>query len=113
MIFCNGFNTGITTCFSSGGGAEEKALSPGSPPQGVAAITVFPNPVVDRLWINGPKLADHDYSVQLFSASGSLVKTFAINGTNAIDVSRLPAGLYLVAVLEDGERVALERVVKL
>ena len=56
-------------------------------------ITVFPNPAKDRITIKG---LDHSEIANIFNATGQLVMTVTGEEGNEIDVSDLPAGLYLV-----------------
>lgn len=74
-------------------------------------LEVFPNPVTDVLWV---KMAQEtDYELAVYSASGQLMLTQ--NGSGAelerVDMAGLPAGVYWVRVMFDGE-MAQARVVK-
>ncbi|WP_435524693.1 T9SS type A sorting domain-containing protein [Chryseobacterium indoltheticum] len=58
-------------------------------------ITLFPNPVQDRLYIKATE--DKDYYFQIYNAAGQMVKSgkFENNFTN---VSGLVGGIYLVRI---------------
>lgn len=58
-----------------------------------AHVTVFPNPAKESIAING---LGHGETVNIFNATGQLVKTVTIDAGNEIDVSNLPSGLYLI-----------------
>jgi hypothetical protein len=55
-------------------------------------VQVFPNPVSGILHINGLK----DATIRLFSANGNEVMSFERFSGNSIDVSSLPAGIYIL-----------------
>lgn len=60
----------------------------------IPSIQVYPNPVTNTLNINGMKDAD----VKLFSASGEQVLSLSKFSGSTIDVSNLPAGIYIMNV---------------
>ncbi|MCX2681245.1 S8 family serine peptidase [Galbibacter sp. EGI 63066] len=63
-------------------------------------ISVYPNPTVDYITING--LAEGNDAYQIANASGTVVATG--NGYNKnIDVSNYPSGLYVLTVREGGK----------
>jgi hypothetical protein len=71
-------------------------------------VQVFPNPVSEVLSISGLKDAD----VRLFSANGGEVMTFTHFSGNSIDVSSLPAGVYIMNVTtSEGGLVARKKIV--
>ncbi|QLE01230.1 S8 family serine peptidase [Galbibacter sp. BG1] len=66
----------------------------------IKRISVYPNPTVNSIEING--LTATNDAFQIYNASGSLVNSG--NGFNKmIDVSNLPAGMYIVSVQQDGK----------
>jgi transglutaminase/protease-like cytokinesis protein 3 len=60
-------------------------------------LQVYPNPVVnEELIVNNEELKAGD-KIEVYSPSGTLLKTFAATGAkSAIDLSALPAGMYVV-----------------
>jgi hypothetical protein len=69
-------------------------------------IEIFPNPTTDEIRLTNVQ-AD---AVQVYDNTGWLVKTVAQPG-NSLDLSSMPAGLYLLKITESGE-VYSARVVK-
>ena len=55
-------------------------------------LAIYPNPANDNIRING---LDKDTEVSIYNAMGVMVKTVVINGNDEINVSELPAGLYI------------------
>ena len=58
-------------------------------------ISIFPNPVRDALTLLN---LGKSTSAQIYALDGRLVKTFEITEGETVDVSALPAGLYLLKV---------------
>ena len=70
-------------------------------------VFVYPNPASDKLCINLSKKAE--YKARFLNIAGQTIlnlETFSDNAT--IDLSKVPAGLYIVEVIElkTGERVS-------
>ena len=59
-----------------------------------AEISVYPNPVRDRVVIEGIEVAE----VEVYNTLGQMVKT--IQGTNEISVADLPQGVYLLRIAD-------------
>ena len=57
-------------------------------------VKLYPNPTKDIIKIEGIEVAE----VQVFNAFGQMVKT--IQGTNEINVSDLPQGVYLLRIMD-------------
>ena len=57
-------------------------------------IALYPNPVRDRVVIEGIEVAE----VEVYNALGQIVKTF--QGTNEITVADLPQGVYLLRIAD-------------
>ena len=71
-------------------------------------VTITPNPANDRMTIT----TDYDHgraSVRIVNAQGVKVKGFSMSGSATIDVSDLPAGVYLVHVI--GGQVVTKKVI--
>jgi len=65
------------------------------------AVTVYPNPANDVLYING---IEKYTEVSIYNAIGALVKVVSVNGNEAINVSELAAGLYIARFGENSVR---------
>ena len=78
--YCRGFTT-----------EEYDAVATQKAPE----IQIYPNPVADVLHIQGVDAVE----VQVFNTLGQVVKT--VRGTNAINVSDLPVGTYLLRISTD------------
>lgn len=66
-------------------------------------VTVYPNPVNDKLFLNFKK--DAKYSVQIFDMNGKLVADYSVeqmkNNKQYLSVENLAQGLYTVKILEN------------
>ena len=67
-------------------------------------ITLYPNPAKEKVTIEGLEAAE----VQVFNAFGQLVKT--IQGTNEINVSDLPQGVYLLRITDAEGKVYTNKI---
>ena len=56
------------------------------------AIAIYPNPAKDNIHING---IEKETEVNIYNVTGALVKKVVVNGAEEINVSELPAGLYM------------------
>ncbi|WP_417443381.1 S8 family serine peptidase [Joostella sp.] len=66
----------------------------------ITRISVYPNPTVDNIMING--LSETNDAYQIYNATGNIVASG--NGYNKrINVSNFPTGLYVVRVQENGK----------
>jgi len=83
-----------------------------------SGLRILPNPVTDRLTIEvSPhhEFAHRPVDVELFSARGSSVHRSQLerSGTTTIDLSDIPAGIYLVRLTTDGvvwgEKIEVKR----
>jgi hypothetical protein len=62
-----------------------------------APVLLYPNPAARQLYVRTPEALP--VSLAFFNVKGSLVATYQVRGDGAaVDVSALPAGLYLVRV---------------
>ena len=59
-------------------------------------VMVFPNPASSTLYFSGAPVQDS--KAVLFSVSGRQVAEILLNGTNTLDVSSLPEGLYFYSI---------------
>lgn len=62
-----------------------------------AAITIYPNPASDRIWISLP---EGRFKVTLYQVNGVPLKTCTAENNLTIDLLELPAGVYWVEVYE-------------
>ncbi|MCD6345923.1 MAG: C10 family peptidase, partial [Bacteroidales bacterium] len=64
-----------------------------------ADLSLYPNPVNERLWIKWDNASTEDLSIDVFSLQGKLLlqKRYAVN-PQAIDFQGLPAGVYLLKI---------------
>jgi len=70
---------------------------------------VYPNPASDHLYVN---LSDGKYNLTIYNALGNVVLAKQVNGgLNTIDLSKLPAGLYIVDVTSNNSH-ATQKVLK-
>ena len=71
-------------------------------------VTITPNPAKGRLTIN-TDYTQGRASVRIINSHGVMVRAFSMDGSSTIDVSDLPAGIYLVHVI--GGQVVTKKVV--
>jgi hypothetical protein len=72
---------------------NDTTVSIGHQPKG-AEWMFFPNPTTGPLWVGHPALQHGQ--LEIFNPSGQRVGAYKISGTEQIDLSMLPNGLYLV-----------------
>ena len=70
-------------------------------------ISVYPNPAMETVTIDGVEASE----VQVYNALGQLVKT--VQGSNEINVSGLPAGIYSIRVTMNDGNLFLNKIIKL
>ncbi len=82
-----------------------------APPQG---FSVWPNPVTDRLYVQGNGALSGPIHFQLTDLSGKIVLEAAgvYNAATVIDMSGLPAGAYLLWGRDDARLPGAQKVVK-
>ncbi|HEX8561949.1 MAG TPA: T9SS type A sorting domain-containing protein [Flavobacterium sp.] len=75
-------------------------------------ITIFPNPIVDKVNFSGYQFSDA--SVSIFNAWGQLCKkTTGINGNRfSIDFDQFSNGLYIVQITELGNIIYTDKIIK-
>lgn len=69
------------------------------------ALSIYPNPVVDKLTIEGKGNA------AIYTVDGYLKTTFKVDGETTIDTSDYECGLYIL-VFNDGNREIVKRIIK-
>ena len=67
------------------------------------AVSVFPNPATDRLFIHG--LNQGNYELQILDIQGRVYQTaiVEINDTHQVDLSDFPTGMYLLTLKDEQE----------
>ncbi len=68
--------------------------------------TVYPNPTVEQIQING-ELSDNAY-YSIVSSSGTILKNGKVDDDEAIQVNNLSSGLYSLTIFEDGEQHSMK-----
>lgn len=84
----------------------------GIDPEQTARFQLFPNPVGDRVWVELEGLGFQQATISVYNTLGQLalqVTASADSGQVAMDVSSLPAGLYVVKVQADGRAAGSRR----
>ena len=67
-------------------------------------LRLYPNPVSDELTVDLQNVGDFPTDLQLFSPSGQLIRQLhrdVANGRTTIDMSALPAGTYLLRIVNE------------
>jgi len=78
---------------------------------GKVEIMIMPNPVKDRFYITG--MASGINNISIYSASGQLVKTQAIQQTQGyVDISNMPRGMYNLKITAASGFVTVEKLIK-
>ncbi len=74
-------------------------------------ISVYPNPVNDILNVN---FSGQNSQLQVFDAVGKLIKetNLQTNGNYQVDFSKMVSGIYLVRLMDDGQIVQTQKVMK-
>ncbi len=76
-----------------------------------AEIKIYPNPAQNFIAIDVPE-SYAKVSVNIYAIQGQKVQSNAINSiTQKLDITRLPNGLYLLVVEENGKRILTKRIV--
>lgn len=77
-------------------------------------IVVYPNPVRSTATVYSSAAFTSNQSVQIFSITGSLIKTIGVKAGNIIQlpVEDLGAGVYLIRLTENGTTVSETKLVK-
>ncbi|MDR0413716.1 MAG: carbohydrate-binding protein [Dysgonamonadaceae bacterium] len=75
-------------------------------PQANPVVSVFPNPVSDKLYLRHGETA----TLTVFDLSGA--RLYEVTNASSVDLSALPAGVYLVAVQPQGGEKSVHKIVK-
>ena len=88
------------SCDVDGATSTEEVTTP--------TLAMFPNPATDVVRLSG----GNNHEVELLDLSGRVVGTTGVfNGSATINVSELPAGVYLARIAQNGQAVRTERLV--
>lgn len=79
-------------------------------PSQPAAIHLFPNPVSDKLTIEGSD--DGEIVYELRSITGKILKQGVFRQSRQVDVSNLPAGVYFLHFSREERHVAPKKIIK-
>jgi hypothetical protein len=72
-------------------------------------ISIFPNPVKDKVKING---LSGKSELLFYNLNGELTKQQSINNEE-VNLSDLPSGIYLLTILSDGNILTTQRIIKM
>lgn len=76
----------------------------------LSELTVYPNPVSDKLYFNSPMMSADPITYAIYSSVGKVIMKGQFNpgagmiGNYSLDVTGLPAGQYILAVEAEGRR---------
>ncbi|MBK7763426.1 MAG: PKD domain-containing protein [Bacteroidetes bacterium] len=71
---------------------------------------IYPNPADDKLFIKGD---EHTiYQADMYTLSGNLLASFTSKGNQAIDISKLPAQLYMVKISDASGKAQFAKFMK-
>lgn len=74
-------------------------------------VVISPNPASSTIWLrNFESDLDRDYQMTFSDLSGRAVKSIALTG-NEVDISDLPAGMFVLNILREGRRVFTSKLV--
>ncbi len=92
--------------------SEVISISVSNDPEGGLSLLAFPNPASDRINLQVAGLTNDKTQVQLYSATGRLVRSLRFVSADAeLEINDLPSGVYLLRLM-DGESQTTTRIVK-
>ncbi|MBC7874745.1 MAG: T9SS type A sorting domain-containing protein, partial [Ferruginibacter sp.] len=77
--------------------------------------SIYPNPVMDRIWITTDHSSPATATVQIVNTSGHLLLTKQINSNSqpsSVNVSTLPSGMYVIKIIEADGTVNVQKFTK-
>ncbi len=80
-------------------------------PVPVAMINFYPNPAGDYLEVQLPEEDNREMLVEIYNTRGSVLVSEHASGNTLLDISTLPAGIYLLSV-DDGTRKQVQKFLK-
>ena len=79
----------------------------------LVTISVWPNPIIDKLFIKISDNTESEFSYQLFSIDGQLIETKKIFGKNAtVDTHSYNSGVYVIAITQDHLKFIRFKIIK-
>jgi hypothetical protein len=90
VVKTNNFSTAVDNTFSNGQNS----------------VSIYPVPVKDYAYINFKEAVAAN--VDIYSLTGSLVKSQAINGSTQINLHQLPKGVYTLRVVSGESKYAVK-----
>lgn len=78
-------------------------------------LKTYPNPVGERLFISGMEALPFPLQFQIFDTLGKKVhsSSWRIDELNeGLEAGDLPAGLYFLQLMKDGQLLAAEKIIK-
>ncbi|SFI42224.1 T9SS type A sorting domain-containing protein [Halpernia frigidisoli] len=76
-------------------------------------MSVFPNPVTDKLNLKIDAKNLQNYSYELFDAKGSKIQSKkTLSADSSVEMSSYPAGLYIFSVKENGTIIKTYKIIK-
>ncbi|MEK7257900.1 MAG: hypothetical protein AAB316_24290, partial [Bacteroidota bacterium] len=106
---CNGSNFGEEVVEDRTETTENEPPAPQAIVENGKAITVFPNPAHDRLFVNLSEFAGKETLVRLFNANGQLTKEWEIVASEEpveLPLEDSRSGYHLLWILPEGEKRA-------
>jgi hypothetical protein len=90
------------------------ALATGEPPTGTSNVTVYPNPVTDKLRVNIASTDGGTYAVRVIDMAGRILQSSSYNvpvGGQVVEVSlkQFSGGVYIVHVLDNENNILLKQ----
>jgi hypothetical protein len=77
--------------------------------------SIYPNPVMDRIWITTDHSSTVTATVQIINTSGHLLLTKQISSNSqpaSVNVSTLPSGMYVIKIIEADGTVNIQKFTK-
>ncbi|MGQ7944343.1 chondroitinase family polysaccharide lyase [Flavobacterium sp. WC2509] len=74
-------------------------------------VTFYPNPVKDVLYIDLAK-DNRTTEAQVFDMQGRMLLNQKLNGSNAVNVSKLSTGIYIVKIYAGSEKIVSKKIIK-
>jgi len=83
--------------------------------EGSGQFIIYPNPAADRLYIRFMKQKADPYHLELYNAWGQLLRSgeaVLLNDPDVLDLSGIPAGIYILKIRDQGETLYTQKIVK-
>lgn len=81
--------------------------------EGVWYFTLFPNPTQSLITVENSAEVSDLLVLQIYTVDGKFVRTYTMNTARfQFDLSDLSAGMYQLVIIDDGEKVFMQKFVK-